>query len=291
MIVNRLRMENIRSYRSGEVEFPRGRTLFEGDIGAGKSTILMAIEFALFGLGSAKASSLLRIGESKGSVELEFEVNGRDYSVLRTLVKKGGSIQQVEGKLRGLGGEEDYPPSEMKEKILGILNFREPTDPKSKSLIFQYAIYTPQEEMKQVIALRPDLRLQILRRAFGVEEYKQAMENAKELLGKFREKRGRFEVASREIPSLKAETLELEKKAQKGDAELVGLELAERKEEMSLERLSADREELHEVEVRLASAGPEHDILKRQIAKDRGADSSQRRRGSAALPRTRVKTS
>ena len=67
----------------------------------------------------------------------------------------------------------------MKEKILGILNFREPTDPKSKSLIFQYAIYTPQEEMKQVIALRPDLRLQILRRAFGVEEYKQAMENAK----------------------------------------------------------------------------------------------------------------
>ena len=58
MIVNRLRMENIRSYRRGEVEFPRGRTLFEGDIGAGKSTILMAIEFALFGLGSASAELL-----------------------------------------------------------------------------------------------------------------------------------------------------------------------------------------------------------------------------------------
>jgi DNA repair protein SbcC/Rad50 len=270
MIVRRLRMENIRSYRSGEVEFPRGRTLFEGDIGAGKSTILMAIEFALFGLGSAKASSLLRIGEIRGSVELEFEVNGREYSVLRTLVKKGGSIQQVEGRLKGPEGEEDYPPSEMKEKILGILNFREPTDPKSKSLIFQYAIYTPQEEMKQVIALRPDLRLQILRRAFGVEEYKQAMENAKDLLGKFREKRGGFEVAARDIPSLKAETAELGKKSDGGEAELVNLELAERKEEKTLERLGAEREELHEVEVRLASAGPEHDNLQRQIAKDRG---------------------
>jgi exonuclease SbcC len=269
MIVRRLRMENIRSYRSGEVEFPRGRTLFEGDIGAGKSTILMAIEFALFGLGSSKASSLLRVGESKGSVELEFEVNGREYSVLRTLVKKGGSIQQVEGKLRGPENDEDYPPSEMKEKILGILNFREPTDPKSKSLIFQYAIYTPQEEMKQVISLRPDLRLQILRRAFGVEEYKQAMENAKELLGKFREKRGRFEVASRDVPSLRAETKELGEKAERGDAELVELELAEAKEQKSLERLSGEREELHEVEVRLASAGPEHENLERQIDRDR----------------------
>jgi exonuclease SbcC len=268
MIVKRLRMENIRSYRAAEVEFPRGRTLFEGDIGAGKSTILMAIEFALFGLGSAKASSLLRIGETRGSVELEFDANGKEYSVLRVLAKKGGSIQQVEGRLRGPEGEEDYPASELKEKILGILNFREPADPKSRSLIFQYAIYTPQEEMKQIIALRPDLRLQILRRAFGVEEYKLAMENAKELLVKMREKRGRFEMASREIPALKAETKELERKVDHGEAELGKLELAEREEEKSLQRLESERQELHEVELRLASARSDHTNLERQIGKE-----------------------
>lgn len=101
MIVKRLRMENIRSYRKAEVEFPGGKTLFEGDIGSGKSTILMAVEFALFGLGSARASSLLRFGESRGSVELEFEAGGKDYHVRRVLARKSGSIQQVEGKVGG----------------------------------------------------------------------------------------------------------------------------------------------------------------------------------------------
>ena len=50
MILNSLVINNIRSYDHEEVVFPRGISLFEGDIGSGKSTILMAIEFALFGL-------------------------------------------------------------------------------------------------------------------------------------------------------------------------------------------------------------------------------------------------
>ena len=265
MLVKKLRMENIRSYKDAEVEFPRGRTLFEGDIGAGKSTILIAIEFALFGLGSSKASSLLRVGESKGSVELEFEAGGKDYWVRRALARKAGSIQQVEGRLRGPAGEEDYPASEMKERILGILNFREPTDPKSRSLIYQYAIYTSQEEMKQIIGLRPELRLQILRRAFGVEEYKLAMENARELLVKMRGKRGQFETASREAPSVRKELEELETKAGRGEEELVMLERDEEEKEKAAGKLEAEKEELYEVELRLASARPEHSNLKREI--------------------------
>lgn len=269
MILRRLRMENIRSYRQVEVEFPRGRTLFEGDIGAGKSTILMAIEFALFGLGRTKASSLLRVGESKGSVELEFEAGGREYWVRRTLVKKGGSVQQAEGKLRGADGEEDYPASEMKEKILGILNYREPTDPRSKSLIYQYAVYTPQEEMKQIISMPSDQRIQILRRAFGVEEYKTAMENARELLARVREKRGLFEVASKGIESLKAERAEQEERVGRGEAELAKLEDQEKEEEKRLTSLEGDREELYEVGIRLARAQPERVNLERQIEADK----------------------
>jgi len=270
MLVKKLRMENIRSYRDAEVEFPKGRTLFEGDIGAGKSTILIAIEFALFGLGSSKASSLLRVGESKGSVELDFEANGKDYWVRRVLARKAGSVQQVEGKLRGPEGEEDCPASEMKERILGILNFREPTDPKSRSLIYQYAIYTAQEEMKQIISLRPELRLQILRRAFGVEEYKLAMENARDLLVKMRGKRGQFETASREISNVRKEVEELERKVGRGEEDIVKLERAEEEEEKAARKLEAEREELHEVELRLASARPEQANLKREIKEAEG---------------------
>ena len=269
MIIKRLRMECIRSYKKAEVEFPMGKTLFEGDIGSGKSTILMAIEFALFGLGSARASSLLRVGESKGSVELDFESKGKEYSVRRVLAKKGGSIQQVEGKLRGPEGEEDYPATEMKERILEILNFREPTDPKSRSLIYQYAIYSPQEEMKLILGLRPTDRLSILRRAFGVDEYKLAMENARELARKVHDKRSQFEMASRDVPALKKEAADLDAKAAKGDLELVGLERSEAEQEESLKRLEKERDGLHELAVQLASASKESELRGRDVRKTR----------------------
>jgi exonuclease SbcC len=254
VIFKRLRLENIRSYAKADVELPSGKTLFEGDIGSGKSTLLMAIEFALFGLGNARASSLLRVGEPKGSVELEFEANGKDYWVKRTLVKKGSSVQQSEGRLRGPEGEEDYPPTEMKERILSILNFREPTDPKARSLIYQYAIYTPQEEMKQVLLLRPDFRTQILRRAFGVEEYKTAMENAGDLVRAVQVRRSQFEFVARDAPELRKQAADLEAKLGKASQELRSLARAEAEAQESVTRLERQREEMRELEMQLAHA-------------------------------------
>ena len=76
MLLKSLKLKNIRSYKSLEIPFLTGTTLFEGDIGSGKSTILMAIEFALFGLGSEKAGALLRTGETEGTVSMVFDVDG-----------------------------------------------------------------------------------------------------------------------------------------------------------------------------------------------------------------------
>ena len=59
MILESIELKNIRSYHDQEIEFPKGITLFEGDIGSGKSSILMAIEFAFFGTGSQKGDILL----------------------------------------------------------------------------------------------------------------------------------------------------------------------------------------------------------------------------------------
>jgi len=48
--LKRLKMKNIRSYKDQEIYFPEGTVLIEGDIGSGKSTILMSIEFVLSGV-------------------------------------------------------------------------------------------------------------------------------------------------------------------------------------------------------------------------------------------------
>ena len=78
MIIKSLELNNIRSYKYQEIEFLEGSTLLSGDIGAGKTSILLGIEFALFGLQPGqRGSSLLRNGETQGSVIIEFEVDDK----------------------------------------------------------------------------------------------------------------------------------------------------------------------------------------------------------------------
>src|ERR1041385_7506772 len=122
MLLKSIELENIRSYKDRSlIAFPNGRTLFQGDIGSGKSTILSAIEFALFGLGDIDANYLLRIGESKGSVLLEFESSGKTYDVFRSLLRKGNKISQEEGSLYENGVKNSYSVSELKSRILEII--------------------------------------------------------------------------------------------------------------------------------------------------------------------------
>jgi exonuclease SbcC len=183
MILDSLYLKNIRSYKELDIVFQKGTTLFEGDIGSGKSTILMAIEFALFGLGNIRGNSLLRTGEKEGLVRLGFTVNKDSFQVQRKLVASRKSARQSSDGCY-LKTENDtlyLSPTELKAKVLDILNFNEPTNPRAKSVIFTYAVFTPQEEMKTIIFDNPDRRLQTLRKAFRIEDYKTATENASSL--------------------------------------------------------------------------------------------------------------
>ena len=126
MIIRNISLHNIRSYRNPEpIALAPGTTLFEGDIGSGKSTILLAIEFALFGLGDIEGSYLLRHREKTGSVILEFTIGGHTYKVFRSLERRGKGITQKEGYIIEDGTRTDYSASEMKNRILEILNFNE----------------------------------------------------------------------------------------------------------------------------------------------------------------------
>jgi exonuclease SbcC len=182
MIIKKIEITNIRSYKEKTtIELPLGRILFQGDIGSGKSTILSAIEFALFGLGDIDANHLLRIGESKGSVLLEFESCGKTYDVFRSLLRRSNKIFQEEGFLYENGVKNSYSVGELKSKILDIIGINERTHAKTTSTIYRFAIYTPQEMMKNVLTSNNEKRVEILRRAFGIEEYSTAKKNAEKI--------------------------------------------------------------------------------------------------------------
>ncbi|MEX2191966.1 MAG: SMC family ATPase [Nitrosarchaeum sp.] len=187
MLLESLVIENIRSYTHEEIIFPRGISLFEGDIGSGKSTILMAIEFALFGLGSQKAESLLAKKSESGHVILEFSVDGEKFEIKRTLKRKSIGVNQdpKNSWIKTSDGIEPLSPSELKQRVLQILKFNEPAEPTAESRIFRYAIFTPQEAMKEVLS-DSRKRLGTIRRAFGIEDYSIAEINAKEVVNQIR---------------------------------------------------------------------------------------------------------
>jgi exonuclease SbcC len=230
MRLKSLRLQNIRSYKDHVIDFEDGVTLFEGDIGSGKSSLLHAIEFAIFGLGDLSGQHLLRVGEHEGKVELELEVNGVPYVFGRTLKRRQKRVAQDTCYLVEDDGKTEYNATSMKKRALQILGFREPVNPRSHSVIFRFAIFTPQEQMRDVIRQRPDSRKETLRKAFGIDEYSIASSNA-----------GIVSSGLRENIAVLEKSEELKRGAQKK------IEEEEEREKDTSEALSSAKQQLEEV--------------------------------------------
>lgn len=217
-----LEMFNIRSYEHQIIQFPDGSFLLSGDIGFGKSTILLAIEFALFGLGDITASSLLRRGEREGKVRLEFELNGKNIVVSRGLQKKGESISQVTGYISIDGNRKEMTPTELKAEIISLLGYPKELSTKQKNPIYRYTVYTPQEEMKQILLSKREDRMEILRRIFGVDRYKIIRDNSNTLRLDLKRKAFSYEQLSRGLNERNNELKEIKEKKER-----LGEEIAE----------------------------------------------------------------
>ncbi len=188
MLLKKLVIENLRSYENQTIKFPKGSTLLSGDIGSGKTTILLAIEFALFGLQpSQKGNSLLRNGADTAKVILEFEIEKKEIIVERTLKRKKHSINQDYVSITIDNEKFEESVSEVKAKILDLLNYPKEFAKKT-NLLYKFTVYTPQEEMKQIIMESKDIRLNTLRHVFGIDKYKRIQENASVLNSKLRER-------------------------------------------------------------------------------------------------------
>ena len=188
MIIKKLIIENLRSYEKEEISFPIGSTLLSGDIGSGKTTILLAIEFALFGLQPGqKGTSILRNDKDDGKVILEFEIEGKSIIIERRLKRIKKSVSQDTASIIIDNEKFEESVTEIKNRVLKLLNY--PLEfSKKTNLLYKFTVYTPQEEMKQIILEPGELRLNTLRHVFGIDKYKRIEENAIFFASKLREK-------------------------------------------------------------------------------------------------------
>ena len=244
MLLKSIKLNNIRSYISQSIDFPLGSLLLSGDIGSGKSTILLAIEFALFGSKPSElpASSLLRHGKNDGFVELKFDMEGKEIIIKRTLKKGKDAIKQETGYIITNDAKKELSPVEMKAEVFDLLGYPKDLVSKGKDLIYRYTVYTPQEEMKRILMEDKDMRLNTLRKVFNIDRYKRIKENSAVFIRALKEKRreiGGFisdlEEKKKEKSSMNKEISDLEEKIKEiiPKAEKAKKSVKEKKENIS----------------------------------------------------------
>jgi exonuclease SbcC len=219
----------------------------------------------LFGLGSEKGASLLRTGENEGSIGLIFDVNGKEYTILRTLVRKGKSVQQADGWIKVNERVRHLSPTELKEEVLQILNFNEPPDPKAQSVIYRYAVFTPQEEMKTILIMESDLRLQTLRKAFGIEGYKITRDNASSLASVIDKKATVFRAQTLDLGEKRDFLSKKRKEIEDDEKQHTSLLDQERLLTEKLDSLNDQLKKLGDVKDKLSKVRGEIPLLEQQI--------------------------
>ena len=185
MQLRSLSVRNVRSYEAGALRFEPGATLLVGDVGAGKTSLLYAIEMALFGAAEVDAAYLVRHGAAHAEVTVGFADEAHRYSIsrrFRRLRRKGKEAFEAERFVFTVDGAETaYSATELRQRVIELLGFPDNPNPQAHSDLWRWAVYVPQERMREILAAKPQERLETVRKALGVERYRTAAENAGEL--------------------------------------------------------------------------------------------------------------
>ncbi len=209
MLLKKIKIKNIRSHKETEVNFPEGSTLLMGDIGSGKTSVLLAIEFALFGLQPGqKGNSLMKSNETESQVVLEFEVDENQVVIERSLKKSGKSMAQADISISINNERFEGSVTEIKNKILELLSYP-PEFAKKTNDLYRFTVYTPQEEMKQIIQESNDVRLNTLRHVFGIDKYKRIEENTNILTSRLRQE---IRIKEAEMGNIELKNQQIEEK-------------------------------------------------------------------------------
>lgn len=241
-----IELNNIRSYKKESVRLPEGAVLLSGDVGHGKSSLLMAIEFALFGMraGQLSGGDLLREGEKRGSVKVKFSVNGKEYEVKRTLSRKGDSVRQDSGYLVRGNMKKELTPTELKAEVFKILGYPMDMVSKRKSLIYRYTVYTPQEEMKGIIEASDERRLSTIRKVVGINKYKRIRGNVGTVGKELRGYQQKLEIIFGDLDEKVKEKKDLKRELQKLKKKLGGLEKEKEKREKKVGKWKKKKQEI-----------------------------------------------
>ncbi len=185
-MITSIELGDFLSHSETKLDFDNGVTVFVGNNGAGKSSIIDAITFALFGQHTRKSNKgLIKRGSNQGFAKVEFSVNGRQYQSTRKIDSKGSLAAKFSEIINGeiveiaVGERKQFGESMTREieKTIG-LDFEK----------LKIASIVQQGELNSIIKAKPKEFKELLNAIIGIDKLDIASEAMKVAYKDFREK-------------------------------------------------------------------------------------------------------
>ncbi|MDE1846183.1 MAG: SMC family ATPase, partial [Candidatus Micrarchaeota archaeon] len=183
-MITSIELRNWKTHKNTNLTFTRGTNVLVGLMGAGKSSIMDAISYALFGTFPSIQHRRVVVNdlimsrptqESSASVKLNFTLDGKNYSVERAISVKEGA----KATLQRDGEYLQSQPQRVSEEIARIL--------KVDYDLFSRAIYSEQNRLDYFLELRASERKNQIDELLGLDKFAVAQENATSLLNRIKD--------------------------------------------------------------------------------------------------------
>ena len=183
-MIKSIELVDFLSHSDTKLQFDDDTSVFVGQNGAGKSSIIDAITFALFGNHTRKNNkSLIRRGANQGFARIEFSANGKNYQALRKIDSKGALTAQFSEEINGslkiiAEGERKQFDESMTvqiEKTLGI-DFEK----------LKIASIVQQGELDTIIKAKPKEFKELLNAIIGIDRLDTALSSMRTVQKDFR---------------------------------------------------------------------------------------------------------
>ena len=214
MYLQAIQLENYRKFEFAQTDFPDGLVGIIGSNGAGKSSLMEAIAWALYGNEAARTgkNEIKRITAFPSAVcrvILDFQIEGDNFRVVRQLkgvtnAQDASVIINNQIAARGITATQDFI-----EKTLGM-DYR----------AFTTSFYAPQKELNMLSDLQPFRRKEFLVRMLEIENIDNALKNLRTDKKEIEIKTDSAQIHLKDMDKLSSEKKEKEKQVREFDKEI-----------------------------------------------------------------------
>jgi exonuclease SbcC len=187
-MITKVTLKNWRSHEFSELNFDAGVNLLVGIIGSGKTSVLDAICFALFGTFPTLHSKKIKLEDLLMSkplqkenceVRVSFVVDGKSYTVSRVIERgKGTTFSELKEDGKILESPNTSRVSELIEKILKV-----------DYELFSKVIYSEQNALDYFLTLPKGQRMKKIDELLMIDKFEKARANTVSLINKIVEKK------------------------------------------------------------------------------------------------------